>query len=147
MKKNALFVCLLCFITSFIACDDNENENTNTLTEYILPDGCSWISDLKSDDFYRINSLKELEDFVFCNNTSDIDINFKDYTLLLIPIGMPDPGHYFEYEAKQTKDSYIINIKIINGDGVRPMVPVVYHLAFLVNKNESNMPVELNISR
>lgn len=145
MKRGIILTMAITLILGLASCNDDEHHIF--MAAFELPDGYEWNPDTKKEGVYKINSLEDLNEYIN-PKTENIKIDFDNKTLLWVPIMMPDLAHYISYYRLTKKEGkYSLYMLMKDTEGIRPYETVLRNYAFLINKIENNIPIELTIKR
>ena len=157
MKTNILkfTVILLILAGSFSSCKEENDEpaEISFAEEYSL-DGtsCRWANlNYDANDgagtVIRINSNKELRNYIKCENADYPEIDFSKYTLLLVSgIVYMEIGGVSKKISISSSNNCVIEIEIIPSLAQVVGVRSIWHAAFITSKLNKGNNIELSVT-
>ncbi len=146
---------MLMLAGGFSSCAEREGNNFSELveipfTEYSLNGTGCWWKNTEPDKIIVINSNKELEKYVVCEDGSCPEIDFSKYSLLLVLIkdveGCNIDSNVEKLSLWQLSvHKYEFSVDIIPSDTANAM-PLILNIAIITEKLSGKGKIELNVT-
>lgn len=148
MKNIFKLLAIILIIGATIACsEDNSNVSIIPITEFVLPEDCSWKNDMQQEKLFRVDNLEDLKDLSFIDCDKELTVDFQTKTLLFVYI-VTGPIKDISYRllvTDKSTSSYDFEVTIHQKKGNVESIGVPHRIAVLVDKIEKSSSIRLRV--